>query len=417
MKVKQNIKVLYFNDWIAGTWQVQKVHAVNFIEAFKKQPGIQLYVYPQMASPKDESIYEEKEKTYLKLIRQFVDNANQPFVKRIIQFLSDKRQLVRINTYLKQVNPDLIIARHNAVNFNVIYNFTKLKQPLVLEVNALVANDLRLENIKVPSRTARLERDIIHRSNAMFAVCRAHAEALKEICGKPDKIFIVPNGVDPVKFSPQPKSKELCEKYGLTNNVVIGYVGGFEKGAHERRDVLGMLEAFKICKMKSQVPFKMLMVGKMDEGYLVEEIKKIGIEDSVVFTGLIDHFLLPQLIDLIDIAVAPYFGKHLLYASPMKVFEYMSMEKPVIIPKIGQPAEILVNKKTAVLVEPESPSSMAEGLLTLIHDASLREKIGSNARKLILNKYTWEHNAKGIADICRLALEKQRLEKKVRNQQ
>ena len=63
-------------------------------------------------------------------------------------------------------------------------------------------------------------------------------------------------------------------------------------------------------------------------------------------------------------------------------------------------------------MEPESPDSMAEGLLTLIHDVSLREKIGENARKLILNKYTWEHNAKNIANICCLTLEKQRLEKK-----
>ena len=412
MKVEQNIKVLYFNDWIAGTWQVQKVHAVNFIEAFKKQPGIQLYVYPQMANPEDESIYEEKEKTYLKLIRQFVDNVNQPFVKRIIQSLSNKRQLVRINTYLKQVNPDLIIARHNAVNFDVIYNFTNLEQPLVLEVNALVANDLRLQNIKMPLRTTRLESDIIHRSDAMFAVCRAYAEALKEIGGNSDRIFIVPNGVDPIKFLPQPKSKELCAKYGLADNLVMGYVGGFKKGAHEPRDVLGMFEAFKICKMKSQVPFKMLMVGKMDEEYLLEEIEKIGIEDSVVFTGFVDHLHVPKFLSLIDIAVAPYFKKNIEFGSPVKLFEYMSMKKPVVIPKVGQPAEILIDRETAILVKPESPDSIAEGLLTLINDASLREKIGRSARKLILEKYTWEHNAKGIADICRLILEKQRLEKK-----
>lgn len=413
MKVEPNIKVLYFNDWIAGTWQVQKVHAVNFIEAFKKQPGIQLYVYPQLSRPKDESIYETKKKILRKFIRQFVDNVNQSFVKRIIQFFSNKKQLVKIKAYLKRVSPDLIIARHNAVNFNVIYNLTKLKQPLILEVNDLVTHDLAIANVKVPLRIARWETDIICQSSALFAVSRDIAERINEMGVEQQKIFVVPNGVDPVKFTPQPKPEKLCAKYGLLNSIVIGYVGGFVVREPEGRDVLGMLEAFKIAKMKSPLSLKMLMVGKMDEEYLRGKIKKLGITDSIIFTGHIDHSDVPRYINIIDIAIAPYLKKHLTSRSPIKLFEYMSMEKPVIIPKVGQPAEILINKKTAVLVEPESPDSMAEGLLTLIPDASLREKIGRNARKLILEKYTWEHNAKDIADICRLTLEKQSLGKNI----
>jgi len=93
-----------------------------------------------------------------------------------------------------------------------------------------------------------------------------------------------------------------------------------------------MLEAFKIAKSNCEVPVKMLMIGKMDEEYLWKEIKRIGIIDSVVFTGLIDHDNLPEYMNLIDIAVAPYFERHLKYGSPVKLFEYLAMEKPTIIP-------------------------------------------------------------------------------------
>lgn len=412
MKNYPNIKVLYFNDWLRGSWQVQKIHAQEFLEAFKRQPGIRVFTFPQISKSTKKHKYYKRKDRFLNLTKQIITGNIPLFLKWILDEASFRKNNLQIMRYINKIKPDLIIARHNGSFFPIIYNLTRLKQPLILEVNDLVTHDLAIANVKVPSRIARLETDIICQASALFAVSRDIAERIKEMGVEQKKIFVVPNGVDPIKFTPQPKPDELCAKYGLLNSIVIGYVGGFVVREPEGRDVLGMLEAFKIAKMKSPLSLKMLMVGKMDEEYLREKIKKLGITDSIIFTGHIEHSDVPRYINIIDIAIAPYLKKHLTSRSPIKLFEYMSMEKLVIIPKVGQPAEILINKKTAVLVEPESPDSMAEGLLTLIDDASLREKIGRNARKLILEKYTWEHNARNIANICRLVFEKQQLKKK-----
>ena len=81
--------------------------------------------------------------------------------------------------------------------------------------------------------------------------------------------------------------------------------------------------------------------------------------------------------NLIDIAVAPYFENRLKDASPMKLFEYMAMAKPVIIPGVGQVTEIILNMESGVLVE-------AENILSLYGDKSLASRLGENARKTAL---------------------------------
>jgi glycosyltransferase involved in cell wall biosynthesis len=406
MNVSSDIKVLYINDWLKGSWQVQKIHAKGFLEAFKKQPGFQIFTFPPFSTSRSEDAPGMAVKHYVGFSQQSFKGIILSLLNRILSGVSYRRNSFAISRYIHKKQPDLIIARHNAIFFPTLYNLTKHQRPLILEVNALVAHGLSSTNIEVPSRIARLEQSILLRADALFAVCKTNSELIKEIGVDPGRVFTVPNGVDPIKFSPRPKSDELCTKYGLSNHLIIGFVGGFIKEEPATMNVLSMLEAFKIAKMKSGEPLKILMIGKIDKGYLWKEIKRLEITDSVVFTGFINHARVPEFMSLIDIAVAPYFERQLIDGSPIKLFEYMAMGKPTVIPGIGQPAKILKNKETAILIEPESAISMAEGLLILIQDKSLREKIGKNARELILKKYTWEHNARNIANICRLVLEK-----------
>ena len=404
-----NIKVLYFNDWLIGSWQVQKIHAQEFLGAFNKQPDIEVFPFPKIPATENGDIHIKVERHFLNFTKQFIKRATPFFLKGTLDEISCTKNRFKIQNYINKIEPDLIIARHNANFSPLLYKLTNLKQPLILEINALITHDLARANHRIPTKVSRLEKDVIRKSDAVFSVCRGTSEMIKELGADPQKVFTVPNGVDPNKFSPRPKLEQLCNKYGLSGNSVIGYVGGFVKGKSEPRDVLCMLEAFKIAKMNCEVPVKMLMIGKMEEEYLWKEIKRFGIADSVVFTGLIEHACLPEFMNLIDIAVAPYFERHIRYGSPVKLFEYMAMEKPTIIPKVGQPARILKNWETAVLIKPESPSSMAKALLMLIRNTFERKKIGRNARRLILSKYTWEHNARNIANICHLVLEKEPL--------
>ena len=47
MNKARDMKVIYLNDWLSGSWQVQKIHAQEFINAFKHQKGLQVFTYPR----------------------------------------------------------------------------------------------------------------------------------------------------------------------------------------------------------------------------------------------------------------------------------------------------------------------------------------------------------------------------------
>ena len=59
-------------------------------------------------------------------------------------------------------------------------------------------------------------------------------------------------------------------------------------------------------------------------------------------------------------------------------------------------------------METENILSMADALSLLIKDDNLRAKIGRHARRLVMKKYTWGHNAGQIAEVCRSAIRNNR---------
>ena len=404
------MKVIYLNNWISGSWQVQKIHALELINAFENQEGLQVFTYPKNNGLNISNKTDIWNKRILDSGKKIIKKFAFDFIRCKTEKLLENKTLLYIKNEIKYLNPDVILLRHNLVYFPMIDELLRFQVPIILEVNGLVKNDADAINLVDPEAILQNEKKIVNQVDALCCVSHNIGESIKLMGVDPKKIFVVPNGVDPLKFHPHKKSAKLCKKYDLEGKIVIGYVGGFENNNSEGRDVISMLKAFQIAEKSTTIPIKLIMAGRMDVNFLKQVIKKLGIGNLVIFTGFIEHDKVPKVMNLIDIAVAPYFEKRLIDASPMKLFEYMAMEKPVIIPGVGQVSEIIDNMESGVLVEVENVLSLADALSMLIKNDKLREKIGKNARRLIKKKYTWEHNAMKIAEVCQLAFNSKTLQ-------
>lgn len=398
------IRVLYFNEWLAGSWQVQKIHAVEFVNAFSKRCDV--LVFPEINEHhfSKTSTWQHKKIDMKTNIRSRLPVFSKSLVHKVYCLNRDNKLKKRIRRY----KPDLVIARHDRNCLSALSGLAEGKTPLILEVNGLITHDLELANKKITPKTYKKENELLQAADALFTVSATLSGMIREMGIDSRKVFTVPNGVDPNKFMPRPKSSTLISTYRLADHIVIGYVGGFDADEGDGRDVLGMLKAFKLAKENCSHPMKMLIIGRIAGQMLNNQIEGMGLTDSVVITGFISHPHVSRFISLIDIAVAPYFTKHIKFRSPVKVFEYMAMEKPVVVPGVGQPAEFLTDGRSAMFAEPESPESMANAFKKLIDDAALRRKIGRNARKLILDKYTWDESARKVFSIARSVLEDQK---------
>ena len=132
----------------------------------------------------------------------------------------------------------------------------------------------------------------------------------------------------------------------------------------------------------------------------------MGITSSVTFTGNVDNNKIPDYIGAMAITVAPYSPNENFYFSPIKIFEYMAMAKPVVAGKIGQIAEVITDGETGMLFEPGNIRELTRSLEKLLGDSELCQWLGKNARAWVRKERTWEKNASKVSDLVNEILEK-----------
>jgi glycosyltransferase involved in cell wall biosynthesis len=84
--------------------------------------------------------------------------------------------------------------------------------------------------------------------------------------------------------------------------------------------------------------------------------------------------------------------------SPMKMFEYMAAERPIVSTDFPTLREVLHDGENAVLVAPDSPAALAAGIRRLLDDPGLGGRIARRARQDV-EQYTWERRAEKIMGI------------------
>ncbi|RLG55831.1 MAG: hypothetical protein DRN95_07445 [Candidatus Hydrothermarchaeota archaeon] len=202
-------------------------------------------------------------------------------------------------------------------------------------------------------------------------------DALKKKYNIPDsKVEIIPNGVDTTLFRDYGDTKE---ELGL-DGFIIGYVGVL-------REWIDLEPVFMALKDLDE-EIKMVVIGK--EGRFKENVelaKKCGVSTRVIFTGMIPYSQVPKYISAIDVCLIPFklnaISEHAL---PLKLFEYMACEKPVISTELTGVKNTIGDKVFYVANEKDYNKKIIE----LYEDDDLRKKMGKEGRKFVEENYEWK---------------------------
>jgi len=196
-----------------------------------------------------------------------------------------------------------------------------------------------------------------------------------------EKTEILPNGVDAELFYKK-EVPELREKLGLSDSFVVGHVGVL-------REWLDFHPLFSAIKdLSSTYNIKLLLVGG-GIGYddTVQLAESYGITDKVVFTGTIPYPLIPDYIGCMDVCTVPFKNDSVAQNSlPLKIFEYMACEKPVICSEVRAIREIF-NKEILFV---SGSDEYKQIIVKLYGDIPLRQHLGSEGRRAIEADYHWE---------------------------
>lgn len=238
---------------------------------------------------------------------------------------------------------------------------------------------------KMQTRVAkRLRRVITVSRNSYDDICRDHQVS-------PEKLFIVPVGVDPDLFVPIPGIERNPNQIISTASSDVAMKG-------QRY----LLEA--LAKLRADRPeLKLVMVGRLKEGSAAQRtIEQLGLQNAVEFVSGISDERIVELYNESACAVVP----SLYEGFSLPAIEAMSTGCPLVattggaIPEVAGP-----DGETCYMTIPGDSESLAAGIRRALDDPIGAQRIGSAGRERVINRWSWRHTAVRTVDHYRALLD------------
>lgn len=320
---------------------------------------------------------------------RFVSRNCPAFLFEILELGYNFIAWFRIRKLLRRSSFELIYERHAFFMFATAVLAQRWRVPFVVEVNELVGDERVRKQPIFSALVRRCDRVTFQRANLIVVVSpHLKRKIVAQGIGE-QKVLVLPNAVNREEFADPAEGGAVRERWNLGGAVVIGFVGWFV--AWHRLE--GLIEAVAaLCRQSSEIRLLLLGDGSLREA-LVAAARQHGISEKLIFTGAVPHAEIPTYIAAMDIAVVPHSNE---YRSPIKLFEYMGQGKAVVAPRT-EPIEMVIRDGVnGVLFEPGSTDGLTKALATLINQPELRSRLGGQARRDVLERHTWEHNAAAV---------------------
>ncbi len=380
------------------------VHIRNFCQALKDQ-GCQVHIF----STRDPGELELDFKFPVYTVTP--DEKTSPYLwgrpdTKADQNLTREIKSIALNSILtnlvSRLHPrlkfDFIYERYSLWSFAGAQLATLLKIPFILEINSpLIEEEKKFRTLNLEPLAKTIEKFNFSKAHKIMVV----SEALKKYVvkkGTPSqKVVVLPNAVNSDLFNPQVASTDSFSKK-LKNQKGKKFILGFVGSLKPWHGIRLLADAF-LKLYQQDKSYHLLIVGEGPEKKLLEELQmKNDLNGAVTLVGAVSHHKIPGLIQQMDVALAPYPKLEYFYFSPLKLFEYMAVGKPVVASNSGQIKNIIKHGQDGLLFDPGNSKSLIQQIEILRNNPHLRQTLGQRAAQKILKNYVWEKNAQRVLD-------------------
>ncbi len=214
----------------------------------------------------------------------------------------------------------------------------------------------------------------------------------------PENILVAPDGVDLEEFDIDISKGDARNRVGLPlDKKIVMYTGHlFEwKGADVLLETAHSFQ-FPVSSFQKEKDILFVFVGGTEYDIKKFKEKAEGLR-NVLILGHKPHKDIPFYLKAADVLILPNSAKEEIsrsYTSPLKLFEYMASKKPIVASDLPSLQEVL-NESNAVLVKPDDPEKLTDGIRKILNDSDLGNRISDKAFSDVKN-YTWVKRARGI---------------------
>ena len=273
-----------------------------------------------------------------------------------------------------------------------------LRYNVFVELNAVISDEAGDRQQSWLTRVIQTwdESSMCRHAKALLCV----TEEIKRYYGKmssPKICYAVDNGVNTEHFDPKADfAKANKELAAFRDKFIIGFVGSLSPW----QDFDTLLDAVaKLMANGGNEQYLCVIVGSGAQQALIEDkVKALGIEQNVLRLGAKPYDSIPSYINCFDVTVAPLKGSRTKNtgSSAIKVFEYLSMDKPIIITDVGSLSNLIESKHFGLKYKPECGVDLADKIAQLKNkDIQLVEEGPTGAdrnsrRAYVQDNYSWQ---------------------------
>lgn len=238
------------------------------------------------------------------------------------------------------------------------------------------------------------------RATKIISVSEDNKKQITKFLEVPDsKIEVVHHGLEESfrRITDRRKIEPVLNKYGIGKKYILCVANNVLNKNLER-----LLKAFSLLKEKYKIPHQLVIAGS--EGFIRsrvlkrEKIKKAY--PDVVFTGFIDHKLLPYLYSGAEIFASP----SICESFGMPLLEAMACGVPILTSNVFAMPEVV--GEAALKVNPYDYREISRALYALLKDGNLRRKLINNGLERV-NQFSWKKAAKETLGIFEKVYEKE----------
>jgi len=208
-----------------------------------------------------------------------------------------------------------------------------------------------------------------------------------------EKIFYLPNGIDPGRFQPPAvaEAEAMRKKLGLSGKKVVAYIGSLSFPSHP---VYLLMDAF--AQIHAALPNSVLLIVGGGENLpdLQKQAANLNIEDAVCFTGRVPPADIPLYYALADVTVDPVHDDDAARGrSPLKMFESWICGVPFVTMDVGERAYLMGEPPAGVLVAAKSETEIVNNLLKILLQPDWGEEMIRLGYQRV-EHFTWDRLAK-----------------------
>ena len=304
----------------------------------------------------------------------------------------------RIETVARTWRPDVLHAHSPALGgLAAMRAGRRLGLPVVYEIRAFwedaaVGNGTGSEGSLRYRLTRALENRVVKGADAVITICQGLRDDLIARGNAPERITIMPNGVDMALFGqPLVRDAAFAQSLGLGEGPVIGFLGSFYP-YEGLDDLIAAMPAILAARPDA----RLLMVGGGPaEAALRAQAAASSAAAAIHFVGRVPHHEVERYYALVDVVCYPRKAMRLTdLVTPLKPLEAMAQGKLVAASAVGGHRELIEDRVTGTLFPADDPAGLAAAMAALLADTGMWDSRRATARAFVEKAHDWAANVR-----------------------